>query len=72
MGSRRIDAMPEGDFKPGNPLYDNARYNATGTLVDGRMEAGQVDYYHMFNGTITPLKPMTKKSHLEFLQIVLL
>ena len=23
VGSRRIDAMPEGDFKPGNPLYDN-------------------------------------------------
>ncbi len=62
VGSRRIDAMPEGDFKPGNPLYDNARYNATGTLVDGRMEAGQVDYYHMFNGTITPIKTLDKKA----------
>ena len=50
----RIDAMPNSDFNPGNPLYDNARSKATGTLMDGKMEAGQVDYYQMFNGTLMP------------------
>jgi hypothetical protein len=54
--NRRIDVMPNSDFKPGNALYESARYDATGTLVDGRMESGQVDYYQMFNGTITPRK----------------
>ena len=52
----RMEVNPQSDFKTGNMFYDNARTMATGTMLEGQLPSGMVDYYNMFNGTITPVK----------------